>query len=130
MEPIPAHLDHPAFATKCSACEMLQQDVRQCEKFKCCFAYQRRGHEGRQRDDARLKDERERNLSQEEGGNDGEKVPPRPSLYPREIQEDSRTHLIDSQGATPASPIVARVCGRSSFPLPPSCQGEDPDERR
>jgi hypothetical protein len=54
----------------------------------------------------------------------------RTSLYPREIQEDSRTHLIDSQEATPASPSGARVCGRSSFSLPPSCQGEDPDERR
>jgi len=46
------HLDHPAVRTMCSTCEMLRHDVTQCEKYKCCFAYQRRGHEQRVMDDA------------------------------------------------------------------------------
>lgn len=130
MSTLPPHFDHPAFATKCLTCEMLQQDVRQCEKFKCCFAQQRRGYEGRQRDDARIAEERSRNLSREEKGDGGQEATQRERLYVRDIPEDLRSHLIDSQEATPASPNGARFCGRSSFPLPPSCQGEDPDERR
>jgi hypothetical protein len=46
------HLDHPAVQVKCSACEMMRQHVDQCEKYKCCFAYQRRGHEQRLKDEA------------------------------------------------------------------------------
>jgi hypothetical protein len=61
---LPEHLDHPAFQVKCLTCEMLRQDVDQCAKYKCCWAYARRGHEQRLKDDARLAEDRAR----EEGG--------------------------------------------------------------
>lgn len=134
MEPIPAHLDHPVYRLKCSPCEMLQHPVGQCEKYHCAFAQQRRGYEGRQRDDARLAEERSRKLSQEEGGDGGQKGLQCQDLYAREILKDfsepPASRLISDQEVTPASLSGARVCGRSSFPLPPSCQGEDTDERR
>lgn len=60
MPTLPPHLDHPAVAVKCSVCEMLRQHVDQCEKYKCCFAYQRRGHEQRVKDDAKIAEDRAR----------------------------------------------------------------------
>lgn len=60
MSTLPPHLGHPAFATKCSTCEMLQQDVRQCAEAKCCWTWARHGHEQRVADDARMKEERGR----------------------------------------------------------------------
>jgi hypothetical protein len=54
---IPPHLDHPAVQVKCAACPTFVEPVAQCEEVKCCWAYQRRGHEQRVKDDARLVEE-------------------------------------------------------------------------
>jgi len=61
MTPVlPPHLDHPAVAVKCSACPTFKERVSKCEEDRCCFAYQRRGHEGRLQDDARIAEDRAR----------------------------------------------------------------------
>jgi hypothetical protein len=64
MTPLPPHLDHPAFQVKCSTCEMLRQDVGQCEKYKCCWAWARRGHEQRVEDDAAREKDRRNGMMQ------------------------------------------------------------------
>jgi hypothetical protein len=60
MPTLPPNLDHPAVAVKCSACPTFKEHVAQCEEIKCCFAYQRRGHEQRVKDDAKITEERAR----------------------------------------------------------------------
>jgi len=61
MTPVlPPHLDHPAVAVKCAACPTFKEHVSQCEEIKCCFAYQRRGHEQRVKDDAKTTEDRAR----------------------------------------------------------------------
>jgi hypothetical protein len=99
------------FARAETGCHFLESgDLDGCEKERHCpFAFQRRREEVRD--------------------NDG-KGPQRQRPNTREIQEDSRAHLIDNQGAIPASPSEARVCGREIFRAPLSCQREDPDGRR
>lgn len=53
MTDLPPYLDHPAVRAKCSTCEMARQRVDQCEMYKCCWAWARRGHEQRAKYDAR-----------------------------------------------------------------------------
>ncbi|MFA5806777.1 MAG: hypothetical protein WC978_00240 [bacterium] len=55
MSTLPEHLDYPAIRVKCATCPTFKEHVTQCEEIKCCWAYQRRGYEGRVRDDARNK---------------------------------------------------------------------------
>lgn len=60
MTALPPHLDHPAVQVKCAACPTFKDRVERCEDDRCCFAYQRRGHEQRVKDDARLVEEKAR----------------------------------------------------------------------
>ena len=59
MTPLPVHLDYPAVQVKCAVCPTFNEHVTQCEESKCCFAYQRRGHEQRVKDEARMAQDRE-----------------------------------------------------------------------
>lgn len=52
--------DFPAVSTMCSKCPTFKETSGVCMKIKCCLAYQRRGHEQRVADDARISAEKGR----------------------------------------------------------------------
>jgi hypothetical protein len=60
--PLPEHLDHPAVRVFCATCPAFGRErVEECEEGHCCWAWARRGHEQRVKDDARNRAEKEGN---------------------------------------------------------------------